>query len=431
MDLYVERQAISEMKAGDNAKFLLLFEAYFTDLYRYVFRRVKDLAETERIVRTTFIDALGQIQNTPTDVSYLIFLYSLARPRVFEWMEQEVKKMATGGAAGPVAYESATAYRRTDGTGGAGTLEADLAAFERMMSKMSFEEREILRLKFFEQVIDGDILVILDLDEGSVGQKIYRVLRRAHFLLFGESDERTGVYFGDLSGLFERVKAAEKIEVPEVLKLTLKTDLINRIERKAFAVEGEEVKIANGAPFVVRNGSEEALRGSNDPAKIFVEAVKEMKEEEKERLKSESEKYERQERFMKFVDKWKAVLTLVPVFLFVIVVSFLVYKFVGFRLLVERGYNTSCGIEIDFEGEFSDGELRGIYGGVNNRLCDHFEVSALKIARNEDGTLDVSVDVPFWVLEYNFRQKTYKRITSWRVKKYARTLSGDNKSGEV
>lgn len=412
MDLYVERQAISEMKAGDNAKFLLLFEAYFADLYRYVFRRVKDSSETERIVRTTFIDALGQIQNTPLDVSYLIFLYSLARPRVFEWMEQEAKA--------DIARGSAEAVGSGEG-----------ADFERMMGKLSFEEREILRLKFFEQVIDGDILVILDLDEGGVGQKIYRVLKRAHFLLFGESDERTGVYFGQLSGLFERVKAVENVQVPEVLKLTLKADLINRIERKAFAMEGEEVKIANGAPFVVKNGGGEVLRGSNDPAKIFVEAVKEMKEEEKERLKRESEKYERQERFMKFVDKWKAVLTLVPVFLFVIVVSFLVYKFVGFRLLVERGYNTSCGIEIDFEGEFSDGELRGIYGGVNNRLCDHFEVSALKIVRNEDGTLDVSVDVPLWILEYNFGQKTYKQITSWRVKKYARNFSGDDKSGEV
>lgn len=425
MDLYVERQAIAEMKAGDSAKFLLLFDGYFADLYRYVFRRVKDRNEAERIVRTTFIDALGQIQNTPGDGSYLIFLYSLARPRVFEWMEQEAKAAAARGSA--------------EAAGGEGVAEMqEIAAFEKMMGKLSFEEREILRLKFFEQVIDGDILVILDLDEGSVGQKIYRVLKRAHFLLFGESDERSGVYFGELSGLFERVKMAENIEIPEVLKLTLKTDLINRIERRAFAVEGEEVKaadadadVAAGTPFVVKTSVEEAPKGSNDPAKIFVEAVKEMKQEEREKWQRESEKFERQEKFMEFIDKWKAVLTLIPVFLFVVIVGFLLYKFVDFRLLLERGYVTNCGIEIEFEGDFSDGELRGIYEGVNNRLCDHFEVSSLKIAKNEDGTLGVSVDVPSWVLEYNFGQKTYKQITSWRVKKYARTLSGDDKSGEV
>lgn len=431
MDLYVERQAVAEMKAGDNAKFLLLVESSFSDLYKYVFRRVKDSGEVERIVRTTFLDALGQIQNTPQDSSYLIFLYSLARSRVFEWMEQEAKA-AVAREEGQSSMESPQAAGEPLEHGNS---RSEFLVFEKMMGKLSFEEREILRLKFFEQVTDGDILTVLELTEGTVGQKIYRVLKRAHFLLFGESEERSGVYFGELSGLFERVKAEENIEVPEVLKLTLKADLINRLERRAFAVEGE-----TATPFVVKNEVHEASKGSNDPAKIFVEAVKEMSEQERARWRRNEplseefaarEKFERREKVMDFVDRWKAALVLIPVFLFVIVVGFLIYKFIDFRLLVERGYVTRCGIEIEIEGDFSDGETRGIYEGVSNRLCDRFEVSSLKIARKDDGSLDVAVDAPDFRLQYRFAQKTYRHFTTWRVKKYARTLSGNDKSGEV
>ncbi|MFH2034370.1 MAG: hypothetical protein ABIJ26_06675, partial [Candidatus Margulisiibacteriota bacterium] len=72
------------MKAGKPGQFLLLFDANFDDLYRYVARRVYERQDVERIVRLTFLDALGQIQNTPMDIGYVVWLYGLARPRVWE-----------------------------------------------------------------------------------------------------------------------------------------------------------------------------------------------------------------------------------------------------------------------------------------------------------------------------------------------------------
>jgi hypothetical protein len=56
----------------------------------------------------------------------------------------------------------------------------------------------------------------LGIEDGTIGPKIYRVLKRAHFLLFGESDERQGVYFGELSGFLARMRDLEYIDVPEV-----------------------------------------------------------------------------------------------------------------------------------------------------------------------------------------------------------------------
>lgn len=409
MDLYVERQCVEQMKGGNLRSFILLFDANFEAVYRYVARRVGDRSEIERIVRLVFLDALGQVQNTPMDVSYIVWLYSLAKPRVWEYMAKAAFPQKKG---------------LIDMGGGPEEVKDMVTKAEKMMGKLSLEEREILRLKFFEQVSDGDVMTILGISEGTIGPKIYRVLKRAHFLIFGESEERHGVYFGELSGLFERLRDAEKIEIPEAFKLNLKVDLTNRIDRRDFAIEGEPVKevVKEQRPF-------EENKGSGDPAKIFVDAVREMRADEAKEQANIREKFEKKEAMIDFVDRWKSWLIGFPVAVFVLSLAiFLVWNYLD-GLGVKREYysNNSCDVDVDFEGSFSDAEMRSLNEGISERICDHFEVKRLLISRTDDGIVEVSVDVPDWVLQYRFEQK----VKDWRIKKYERTLSSNKKSGEV
>lgn len=410
MDLYVERQCIDEMKKGDTLKFLMLFDANFDDVYTYVARRVPNAGERERIVRMVFADALGQVQNTPTDVTYLVWLYSLAKPRIWEYIAAESVPEQRGLIYGKKA-EAVDAVDKA----------------ENMMKKLSLEEREILRLKLFEQVTDGDVMTVLGIEEGAVGAKIYRVLKRAHFLLFGESDEKQGVYFGELSGFFERVRTAEEIEPAVALKLGLRNELDKKISSREFAVEGEFEEEME-TPFDVKDPIADAAppTGSNDPAKIFVEAVKEMKEEEAIEAEKERVSFERKEKALDFIDRWKAALALIPVAVFAVVIGVIVVNIFDFGG-IDRGYPNTCDIEVVFEGEFSDGEMRGVNKGISDRICDHFEVDRLVISRADTGIVDVSVDVPSWMLEYRFVQK----IKDWRIKKYERTPYSNEESGEV
>jgi RNA polymerase sigma-70 factor (ECF subfamily) len=414
MDLYVEKQCVDGMKSGDLRQFLTLFEANFEPFYKYVARRVSESNEVERIVRLTFLDALGQIQNTPSDVSYLTWLYSLAKPRVWDYVD----RVSFPGKLGLI---SVSAEDEND----EGRKQL-MGKVDKMMKKLSLEEREILRLKFFEEVADGELITILGLEEGTVGAKIYRVLKRAHFLLFGESEDRQGVYFGELSGLFERIRRMESIEVPEVFKISLRADLNGRLDKKDFAIKGELVdeKSFSRRKKVVKEGAS----GSTDPAKIFVEAVKEMKEEEEAERIKQKVKIERREKFYDFVDKWKSVFALVPLVLFIWVVGVLIFNFGVFSFKVERGFPTTCEVEVSFEGEFSDSEKRGVTSGVADRICDRFEVYSLNLTRVEPDVLNVQVDVSGWFLEYRFIQKQPK---DWRINKYARTPDSNQESGQV
>lgn len=415
MDLYVERQCVDEMRKGDMRQFMLLYDAYFVGVYKYVARRVSDRSVVEKIVRLTFLDALGQVRNTPNDIGYLMWLYTLAKPRVWE----NIAKQSFPEKQGLIKKSVAES----------GVDKADvLGRADKMFKKLSMEEREILRLKFFEEVTDGEVMMVLSAEEATIGPKIYKVLKRAHLLLFGESDEKHGVYFGELSAFFEKLKSGEKIEIPEVFKLSLKADISMRIDRRDFMIEGKVVEEQpKEAPFAVKK---EGV-GSNDPAKIFVEAVAEMRADEKKKKAEEvvdEDDFDKRERVYDFIDKWKSVLVLVPVLLFIWIVAFVVIKLIPHNsAIIERGYVNNCSIEVGFTGGFSDAEKRSVNAGVSDRLCDHFTVNKLLISRTSEGIVGVNVEIPDWLLNYNF----VKKVTEWRIQKYERTANSNNQSGKI
>ena len=409
MDLYVERQCVEQMRAGDTSKFLLLLDANFADLYKYVRRRVGDTSEVDKIVQLTFLDALGQVQSTPTDVGYNIWLYSLAKPRVWSYLANNA--MFKQG----VVFDAEALADQPE--------KLELASKgENMFGKLSLEEREILRLKFFEEVADGDVMTVLGMGEGTIGTQIYRVLKRAHFLLFGESDEGQGVYFGELSGFFARLRDMESIEIPEILKLNLKMDVSGRIDRKDFAIDVDPEE--KPMPFMQKDA-----KGSDDPAKIFVEAVKEMREDEAREARADQMKIERQEQVYDFIDRFKHVLVIVPVVILVAIVSYVVVNFAdfGFNRTIARVYPTTCTADVTFAREFNDTEKRDINDGVSDRLCAHFEVEGLEFARVARSEINVNVDASAFMLEYNFRKKNNK----WKIQKYERITDSNEESGKI
>jgi len=410
MDLYVEKQCVSQMKAGNARQFLMLFDAFFDDLYRYVARRVDSPADIRKIVRLTFLDALGQIQSTPEDSGYLVWAYALAFPRVSDNIAK-----ASFSEAG--VFEEATERSTEDND--------VLAMTEKVMKKMTLEEREIVRLKFFEQVSDGDVMTVLGLSEESVGIKIYRVLKRLHFLLFGDNRTKTGIYFGDVSGLFEKARQLEKIEIQDLFKLELRTTISNKIDRQDFAIDAEviadkevrtEERKESVSPFEETVSDKDILSvGSDDPAKVFVKASQEMTAEDWADLENEKQEkirkieeqelveeaqmayasdvsaevktgfdgsdvdfdvkqkapwektaqaakeYEddRSEFVMELFERWKGFLIGAPIFLFFVVAGYVALNIFVFNGKIERGYPTVCAAAkagvVDFSGGFLGG----------------------------------------------------------------------------
>lgn len=422
MDLYVEKQCVDQMKASEPKKFLLLFDAYFESVYKYVARRVGDLSEVERITKLTFLDASGQIQNTPTDTAYEVWLYGLAHPRVASYINKASFPRERGLINADV------------GKGGHPGLGSEMVTekAENMLKKLTMEEAEILRLKFFEELADGDVHFVIGGEDPLIGPKIYRVLKRAHFLLFGESDQRQGVYFGELSGFLERYKDLEKIEIPEAFKLSLRAEISNKLDKKDFAINTpvfEEMKSGDEAATPWKEIDSDKVPekiGSDDPAKIFVEAVKEMRQEEAAMKISKIEDVDKAEMVMEIFDRIKGVLVLIPVILF-FVVGFFVVKSLWPEGKINRGIAGLCPFDTQFSGEFEKSEKLSIDANVSKEICAEFKPKSLIVDKIDDMAIKVTVDVNEGILLYDF----VREGGIWKMKKYAKTPHSNAESGKI
>lgn len=422
MDLYVERQCVDQMKGVEPKKFMMLFDACFADVYRYVARRVHDPQEVETITKLTFLDASGQIQNTPSDIAYVVWLYSLAHPRIARY----VNKASFPKKQGLINAE--TESRQPPGFGG----EAVIAKADGMFRKLTMEEAEILRLKFFEELADGDVHFVIGGESSPIGPRIYRVLKRAHFLLFGESDQRQGIYFGELSGFLERVKEAEKIEIPEAFRLSLRMEILSRLEKREFAVDvsatAEELaEKESSAPWKeIAEDEKEFHTGSNDPAKIFTEAVKEMEREKVAETAAEIEKIDRAETVLEIFEKVKWTLILIPIILFV-VIGVVVGKILWPEAKISRRITGVCPFETQFSGRFEDSEKLAVDAGISRKICEEFKPRGLVVDRAGEDAIKVNVDVGDGNLLYDF----VRQDGNWKMKKYAKTSDSDAQQRKI
>lgn len=354
MDIRAERAYKEQMKT-DARQFVPMFDDSFSGLYRYVARRVADEVVREQIVRLVYLDALGQIAGCPNDVNFLTWLFAIAHGRVSEYVRGSV--VGTGPAIESPIFDGAG---MVDGVYDDESVLRQRA--EVFFSSLTFEEREIVRLKFFEELTDGEVMYVLNIPEMRIGTRIYQVLRRGYEILFGKVED-SAVYYGELYSFLSRLRAIEKIPAPENLKLKLKIEVKEKAEkiyREKFGEDsGAQPENSDRSGFSV---------GSNDPAKVFVQAAKGMSKEEIDRITKEyveerEKKFEKKEiyeeerrfpeasipgfetiqpetvpvqyisddeaekdfqkslkaeKFLDFWDKWKYVMSLVPSGLFIL-----------------------------------------------------------------------------------------------------------------
>ena len=283
MDIRAERTYREQMKT-DSRQFVPLFDDSFSGLYRYVARRVSDEVVREQIVRLVYLDALGQIPLCPNDINFLTWLFVIAHGRVSEYVRGSVV-----GAGVEIPSPIFDGAGMVDGVYDDESILKQRA--ETFFSGLTFEERDIIRLKFFEELTDGEVMYILNIPEMKIGTRIYQVLRRGYEILFGKVED-SAVYYGELYSFLARLKSIEKIPVPENLKLKLKIEVKEKAERnygEKFGEEGLEALgsglRARGLDPQTRAGS--GLRLSSDPAKVFVQAAKGMSREEVDQITKE------------------------------------------------------------------------------------------------------------------------------------------------
>lgn len=172
-----DKKLVEDAKKDPKA-FAALYDKYFDQIYRYVYRRVSDKETVHDLVSQTFYDALSHMDTYEwRGYAYSAFLYKIAHNNVLKWY-REHNKIRTVELDETVPLKD----RTVDLEKGMKNIEAR-DQIEVALAQLEPEDREIIRLKFFEEVSNVEIAEIMGLSANHIGVKVFRALKKVKQLL--------------------------------------------------------------------------------------------------------------------------------------------------------------------------------------------------------------------------------------------------------
>ena len=182
-ELELERRLIEAAKK-DPDKFVDLYDKYYDQIYRYIYRRTGgDKDETHDLVSQTFMDALSHIKSFKWQgFPFSSWLYKIAHNNVIKWYRKAGKNNYVPiEEARTVSDNRRNQQELTDAT-------IAKEQINKMMLQLQDDEREILRLKFFEGLSNIEIAEVMNLSISNIGVKVFRTLKKAKSFLPNKQD---------------------------------------------------------------------------------------------------------------------------------------------------------------------------------------------------------------------------------------------------
>lgn len=178
MNVLEQDQKLVQEAQQDPEKFGVLYDKYFDQIYRYVYRRVSDKDTVHDLVSQTFYDALAHIKSFEwRGFPFSSWLYKIAHNNVLKWYREQSKGQKVG-----LDEISELADQNPDQSEKASVEEVQ-AEVQSVLEQLDAEEREIVRLKFFEEVSNIEIAEIMGLSANHIGVKVFRILKKVKLLL--------------------------------------------------------------------------------------------------------------------------------------------------------------------------------------------------------------------------------------------------------
>jgi RNA polymerase sigma-70 factor (ECF subfamily) len=171
-----ERILIERAKA-DPACFVDLYDKYFEPIYRYVYRRVSSVETAEDLVSQTFYDALSHLKSYQhKGYPFSAWLYKIAHNNVLKWYRSNSRHQQ-------VDLENVVELRSDEDVVEELAVNTERGNVLAMLEKLEYEDRELIRLKYFEEVSNIEIGQIMGITANNVGVKLYRALKRLKQLM--------------------------------------------------------------------------------------------------------------------------------------------------------------------------------------------------------------------------------------------------------
>jgi RNA polymerase sigma-70 factor (ECF subfamily) len=158
------RGLVKKAKGGrDSEAFGQLYDTYVDQIFRYVYYKVGNITESQDLTGQTFLKAFENIESYEVrDVAFSSWLYRIAHNLVVDHFRRESKRERLSIDEQPPAP--------SDQGNPAETVMADMES-ERLyeaMQKLTHNQREVLVLKFIDNLSNGQVAEIMGVTVGAV-----------------------------------------------------------------------------------------------------------------------------------------------------------------------------------------------------------------------------------------------------------------------
>ncbi len=160
-----EQAYIERAQTGDAACFGRLYDHYLTPIYRFIALKVGTRQEAEDLAHEVFVSAWQklptyQVQGFP----FSSWLYKIARNRVIDYYRTKKVHVSIDDE---VAVDE-DLFAAQSGVDEALDTGLDIAAVKEAMQQLTPEQREVVQLRFLDELSPAEIAKVLDKREGTV-----------------------------------------------------------------------------------------------------------------------------------------------------------------------------------------------------------------------------------------------------------------------
>lgn len=176
-----ERELIRRAKKGDSDAFRLLVEAYQTAVYRLALRMCGE-SGAEDAAQEAFVAAWRGLPRFRGECKFSTWLYRLTTNAAIDYLRREQKQRTEGDVDDlSLADDSPSPQEQAERSETQQRVRKALAA-------LSDEHRQILLLRYMQELDYGEIAQALHISEGTVKSRINRAKARLRELLAQEGN---------------------------------------------------------------------------------------------------------------------------------------------------------------------------------------------------------------------------------------------------
>ncbi len=172
--LPTERQLWSRFQRGDQAALSQIYHQYYKDLYRYGYKITDDSDLTRDYLQAFFLYLWERREHLQALDTIRFYLIKAFRRHVFRAMEKEARfaksAEASDAAAITFSHEEVLADQESE--------SARNGYVAQLLNTLSPRQREIIYLRYYEEMSPGEIAEVLSINYQSVINHLHQALHR-------------------------------------------------------------------------------------------------------------------------------------------------------------------------------------------------------------------------------------------------------------